>query len=378
MDQFRREYNETEIRENENAKLFVYILRIIFVICFSIFTICGNILCIKVLKHTPELHRGTKVFMMSLAMSDLSVGFLGSLSIAPAILGFWPFGKVLCKMSCTLGLAICGCSVLSLCLLTLDRCLAVTQPLRHVSLVTKKRALFLTAFIWILSFGVVIPCSLDTQVVYNKTAALCLASMEDESYLIMVVMMSLFLYFIPMVVMIATYSKLLYISRRHAKQICVMDSIQIATPRSSVDNTGVTQERNAASNQANIQPTGLQSPPANKSRYRQSLTSLSTKYGRSMKEWKALKMFCTVTMVFTITWIPYVCTKLISTIRNECTPGWVEFLVQWLALCNSWCNVCIYLLMNLSFRNTAVRLIKSGQASCCMCCYERFLQMTEE
>ncbi len=386
--------NETQepFRGNDRVQVMVYVLRIIFIISFSIVTIFGNILCIRVLRHTPDLHGGTKVLMMSLAVSDLSVGFIGSLSIVPAILGVWPYGNVICKMSCTTSICFCVCSVMSLCLLAVDRCLAVTRPFQHATLISKNRALIVIIVIWLLAMIIVIVLSIDVDVSYNKTAALCVAMLEHEQYLVQTVLLVLFLYFIPIIVMVVTYSKLLLISRRHAKQICALDSVQSISSRCSID-ASVTlpdeQTQNVShsidlkslptSSAKSASVTGKSSVSDRPStRGRASLSSITNRCKRSMKEWKALKMFCTVTVVFTITWMPYVCTTLANTIKLEHLPGWAEFLVQWLALCNSWCNVCIYLLMNMSFRTTAVRLVKSGQATACLCCYKCCLRSRDE
>ncbi|XP_072037055.1 trace amine-associated receptor 8b-like [Amphiura filiformis] len=397
---YRSEHNDTQdLGDNDRVQLTVYVLRIIFVIFYSIFTICGNFLCIRVLQHTPELHEGTKVLMMSLAVADLSVGFIGALSIVPAILDRWPYGQVICKMSCTFSISFCVCSVMSLCLLTIDRCLAVTKPLHHVTLVSKTRALIVIVIMWILSFVIITLCSIDTKVEYDKTSALCIALMEDEKYLIKVTMLVVFLYFIPMLVMVCTYSKLLCISRQHVKQIGAMDAFQTMSPRCSVDNSvsfSNEQLPTVTDDQAmNITHLSSLSAPGRHGRRppligrsslsdrlslsgRASLSSITNRCRRSMREWKALLMFCTVTIVFTITWMPYVCTTLINTIRMQRPPEWLEFLVQWLALCNSWCNVCIYLFINVSFRKTAIRLIKSGQTTACMCCYKCCLRSNDE
>lgn len=359
--------NTTLHNDHDKHQLFVYILRVIFVIIFSIFTVCGNILCIKVVKHMPHLHGGTQIFMISLATSDLMVGFIGCLSVVPAFLGLWPYGKRLCRMSSNMCLIFCLNSVMSLCCLTIDRCISVTQPLRHVTLITTRRALAVSGVLWTLSCLTIILASQGIEVIYNKSAALCIAIFENDKYLIKVALLGVFLYFIPITVMICTYSRLLLISRQHSKQICALkphdqeNSGQSGTPNPCTEDSTKTVTK---TNDSNPQTRG-----------RSSLVILSNRCARLVREWKAVKMFCTVTIVFTIAWMPYVCTSLSTTITMRPLPGWAEFIVQWLALCNSWCNVCIYFLMNESFRKTAIRLVKNGQANACVCCYRSCLHV---
>lgn len=70
-----------------------------FLSSLSIFTVCGNILVLYAIQTEKNLRTVSNLFILSLALADLSVGlFVMPLSAANIIAGRWPFSSVICKM----------------------------------------------------------------------------------------------------------------------------------------------------------------------------------------------------------------------------------------------------------------------------------------
>ena len=65
--------------------------------------------------------------------------------------------KCLSSVRATVPVTPCALSVLNLCAISVDRYLAVTQPVRYRSLMTAKRAKYIIAAVWILSFIICFP-----------------------------------------------------------------------------------------------------------------------------------------------------------------------------------------------------------------------------
>jgi len=67
--------------------------------CLSIFTVCGNILVLYAIQTEKNLRTVSNLFILSLAVADLSVGlFVMPLSATMVISGRWLFSAAICKM----------------------------------------------------------------------------------------------------------------------------------------------------------------------------------------------------------------------------------------------------------------------------------------
>ena len=316
----------------------VMALRTSFITVHSIFTILANLVCIYVIRHTNEMSEGAKVFMVSMAVSDLSVGVIAAFSIAPAFLGWWPWGNVLCIMTAAFVTIFCMASVSSLVCISIDRIIAVTNPLRYPSIVTRRRALVVTTAVWICCF-LIIACLWHNSppVEYNDASVTCAWMWEDDTQCLAVaICIGLSLFIVPCIIMSVLYLRLLMISQKHARRIAA------SSPAASLN----------------------RSPSLGTHRSSDS----SEGSGRFSNDHKALKMFFVVTFAFTVAWAPYSITSLFSCVTGITIAEWSEFLVHWLAFSNSWFNVIIYVCMNTSLRNTAVRLLRRNKQCCCNCC----------
>lgn len=141
-----------------------------------VIVILGNTLVILAVVTTRRLRTVTNCFVMSLAIADWLVGtfvmppavaysLMGrfclsalKLSILQVIAGAWELGWVLCDIWISLDILLCTASILSLCAISVDRYLAVTQPLSYSKKRRSKRLAFtMILIVWMSSALITCP-----------------------------------------------------------------------------------------------------------------------------------------------------------------------------------------------------------------------------
>ncbi|KRT85133.1 G protein-coupled receptor, partial [Oryctes borbonicus] len=124
-----------------------------------IVTIVGNTLIILAVSTTRRLRTVTNCFIMSLAVADWLVGvFVMPPAVAYRLMGKWELGWIFCDIWVSLDILLCTASILSLCAISVDRYLAVTQPLSYSRKRRSKRLAFsMILVVWILSALITCP-----------------------------------------------------------------------------------------------------------------------------------------------------------------------------------------------------------------------------
>ena len=96
-------------------------------------TIFGNILVVLSVCLYKRMRTFTNILLTSLATADLCVGVI-VMPLALIDLLYrhnWPFGRMLCRIWATVDVLLCTASILNLCIISLDRYMAITSPLRY-------------------------------------------------------------------------------------------------------------------------------------------------------------------------------------------------------------------------------------------------------
>ncbi|XP_076603717.1 trace amine-associated receptor 13c-like [Chaetodon auriga] len=117
----------------------------------SLFTVALNLLVIISISHFRQLHTPTNLLLLSLAVSDLLVGLLLMPVEIIYIEACWFLGDILCTLYYVVDYIITSASVANMVLISVDRYIAVCDPLHYSTKVTKRRAQICVCLCWVCS-----------------------------------------------------------------------------------------------------------------------------------------------------------------------------------------------------------------------------------
>ncbi|KAI7812847.1 dopamine receptor D7 [Triplophysa rosa] len=190
-------------------------------------TFVGNALvCTAVVRFRHLRCKMAYVFVVSLAVSDLLVASLVMpWKAVTEIAGFWPFGHF-CEVWIAFDIMCSTASILNLCIISVDRYWAISSPLSYEQRMTRRVAFVMAGVAWTLSVLIsFIPVQLNWHKTLGhegdlgETAYKCDASL-NRTYAIT---SSLISFYIPVTVMIVTYSRIFIIAQRQIRRISVQE-----------------------------------------------------------------------------------------------------------------------------------------------------------
>ncbi|XP_022088755.1 beta-2 adrenergic receptor-like [Acanthaster planci] len=309
-----------------SASLATVILRTLSIVIAFLLIITSNFVNLIVLPRTNCFGEVTQFLLMSLAVEDFLIGVCLAFAIWPAVADFWPFGDAVCKIIGSLGTLLAAASSLTLMCISVDRFLAVTRPLRYVTIVTLKRARFVITAVWLVCF--IFIAFVDTatwpplqNIEYDTVLCNCIVKFFDDRVFPRALAAAAVCVVLPSIIITATNAKLLVVTIAHAKRID-------ALPRNHNFNDG----------------------------------------GRriSSREFKAVRTTLVITGIYYMAWAPFLATQIYLAFSSVAIADWLHFLSGYLVLSNSWWNVFIYSFMNKSFRKTLADFVAAKCA-----CYQR-------
>ncbi|XP_035994566.1 LOW QUALITY PROTEIN: trace amine-associated receptor 13c-like [Fundulus heteroclitus] len=140
----------TSCRRSKHAPSNMLLLSVI-LSGIAFLTVSLNLLVIVAIVHFRQLHTSTNIVLLSLGFSDCLVGFLLIFQVL-MIDGCWYFGNFLCALYCVLDLIVVSASVGNMVLVSIDRYIAICDPLHYPTKVTLKRAQMSVSLCWTFSF----------------------------------------------------------------------------------------------------------------------------------------------------------------------------------------------------------------------------------
>ncbi|KAK3593062.1 hypothetical protein CHS0354_007853 [Potamilus streckersoni] len=190
------------------ASIFVAI--IMFVIVF------GNLLVVVAIATDKNLKSTQHWFIASLAVADFLLGLvIMPFSLANELMGYWYFGYVWCDLWKAIDVLLCTASILSICLVSLDRYWSIIKPVEYSGQRTPTRAALMIAAVWILSAVICVPPLIGWKnPLPEADYPLCLLS-ADIGYVLYSTMGS---FYIPCVIMVFVYGKIFIAARSRARR----------------------------------------------------------------------------------------------------------------------------------------------------------------
>lgn len=288
----------------------VYILYI----TVLVIAVLGNSVVVYVVCSSEKMRTVTNYFIANLAIGDLFMAILcvPFSFISTLILKYWPFGGTLCVAVNYLQAVSVFVSAYTLVAISLDRYLAIIYPLRPR--MTRCQAKVIIAAVWILSLATTLPVAVYSRLLTPPINFYSLMDREvctedwgsepsdNESRVAYSVALMLLQYFLPLTVLVFTYSRI----------------AMVVWGKRTLGETPARVDRIARSKR------------------------------------KMTKMMVTVVMVYTLCWLPF---NVLMVVRELwVVDGWpymkqVWALFHWLAMSHTCYNPIILCWMNTKFRS---------------------------
>ncbi|XP_008292888.1 trace amine-associated receptor 13c-like [Stegastes partitus] len=119
--------------------------------CIALLTVIFNLLVVISISHFRQLHTPTNFLILSLAVSDLLVGVAVMPTAIVALQSCWFLGKTTCAYFYLLSFILTSASVGSMVLISVDRYVAICNPLLYSSMITTSRVITALSLCWVCS-----------------------------------------------------------------------------------------------------------------------------------------------------------------------------------------------------------------------------------
>ena len=304
-------FNETQ-QSHSGAPSALLIFKATVIGVIIVFNIFANSLTLVILSKVHEMNPVTKVFMISMTLSDLGWAFIFMTVLPSTAVDRWPFGAVFCSVVGFLAVLFATVTALSLFSVTCERFLAVTKPFKYNTLMTVPRARVISLCLWFVGITVaVLNGFMPRRAIYfYQKWHICTTGTENPSDVDIIGIVSvLLLGTVPFGLILAMFTKLFLLAKYHNAKIAAQERV--------VGQVGRKSDR------------------------------------------KALTTFFIMTTCLTTWGFPVMTVFVYDYITKEEVSPWLTSLAELAAFSNTFINVLIYYLRNTAFRQTAKTLLIS-------------------
>lgn len=268
-----------------------------------------NIGNLRILKSVTFWHKSTVNLLMNLAVSDICVAIFTTSAIYECVTSR-SVPTFVCQMQAFLGGTSVTVSLITMGYISLDRYIIIAHPLRHRSFMSNKTIIKMTALSWIVSIllyiGVFCQDIVGTQP--NPDSYLCSADLMTKPGFVAILIICIFL---PTnVTIIFCYGSILCIAKRHSSSINLQNS------------------------------------------------KINPKKTAPKRSHKAAGMFVVVFGMFNLCWGPYIILVVCrGFFKLKADAHWINFILPWMAMSNSFVNIFIYYILNSQYRRAVKKIL---------------------
>ncbi|XP_076999724.1 trace amine-associated receptor 9-like [Tamandua tetradactyla] len=281
----------------------------------------GNLLVLTAILHFRRLHTPTNFLIASLALADFLVGVtVMPFSAVRTVESCWYFGETYCKFHTCFDTSFCFASLFHVCCISVDRYIAVTDPLTYPTKFTPSVSGVCILLSWFFSitysFSIFYTGANEEGIEELVAALTCVGGCQaplNRNW----VLLCFLLFLLPTVAMVVIYGKIFLVARHQARKIENM-AVQVLS------------------------------------------SSESYKERVAKRERKAAKTLSIAMAAFLLSWLPYIIDAMIDAYMNFITPPYVYEILVWCVYYNSAMNPLIYAFFYPWFRK-AIKLILSGK-----------------
>ncbi|KAM9061705.1 5-hydroxytryptamine receptor 7 [Sarcophilus harrisii] len=311
----------------------------------TLLTIAGNCLVVISVCFVKKLRQPSNYLIVSLALADLSVAVavMPFVSVTDLIGGKWIFGHFFCNVFIAMDVMCCTASIMTLCVISIDRYLGITRPLTYPVRQNGKCMAKMILSVWLLSASITLPPLFGWAQNVNDDKV-CLIS-QDFGYTIYSTAVA---FYIPMSVMLFMYYQIYKAAKRSAAKHKFT-----GFPRVEENNEGVISVNGMVK---------LHKDPEECANFSRLLKQERKNISIFKREQKAATTLGIIVGAFTVCWLPFF---ILSTARPficgtscSCIPLWMERTFLWLGYANSLINPFIYAFFNRDLRTTYRNLLQ--------------------
>ncbi|XP_076853994.1 5-hydroxytryptamine receptor 7 [Brachyhypopomus gauderio] len=313
-------------------------------------TVIGNMLVVIAVCVVKKLRQPSNYLLVSLAVADLSVAIV----VMPFVIvtdltgGKWLFGEVFCNIFIGMDVMCCTASIMTLCVISVDRYLGITRPLTYPARQNGQLMAKMIVGVWLVSASITLPpfCGWAKNI---NAAGVCLIS-QDFSYTIYSTAVA---FYIPMLVMLIMYYKIFKAARKSGAKHRFTGIVRAAGPEASpgevVRMQGLKEAHGAGVAEECVALSRFLSPE------RQNMSIFK-------REQKAATTLGVIVGVFSVCWLPFflltTARPFVCGVECSCVPLWVERTLLWFGYANSLMNPFIYAFFNRDLRSTYRDLLR--------------------
>ncbi|XP_006024495.1 5-hydroxytryptamine receptor 2C [Alligator sinensis] len=343
----KEEVSRMSIREKNWPALLILVIIVL--------TIGGNILVIMAVSLEKKLQNATNYFLMSLAVADMLVGILVMpVSLITVLYDYaWPLPKQLCPIWISLDVLFSTASIMHLCAISLDRYVAIRNPIEHSRFNSRTKAIMKIAAVWTISIGISSPIPVmglqDDSRVFVKGRCV----LNERNF---VLIGSFVAFFVPLVIMVITYCLTVQVLQRQATVFMYGEM-----PKQRRSSMSCLKKENTTENISMLQNhegTSHLNSPANKEAVlfrKGTMQSINN-------ERRASKVLGIVFFLFLIMWCPFFITNVMSVLCTEtCSEDLLAELLDvfvWVGYVCSGVNPLVYTLFNKTYRRAFSNYIR--------------------
>ncbi|KAL7038832.1 hypothetical protein ACKWTF_009709 [Chironomus riparius] len=183
-------------------------------VIFPFLTLFGNVLVILSVLRERTLQTVTNYFIVSLAIADLLVAVVVMpFGVYYLVNGAWSLPNVVCDFYIAMDVICSTSSIFNLVAISIDRYIAVTQPIKYAKHKNSRRVCLTILLVWAISAAIGSPIVLGLNNTPDRLPDLCLFYNSD-----FIVYSSLSSFYIPCIIMVFLYWSIFKALRIRAKK----------------------------------------------------------------------------------------------------------------------------------------------------------------
>ncbi|XP_042856222.1 uncharacterized protein LOC122242871 [Penaeus japonicus] len=303
-------------------------------------TVLGNLMVILSVKMEKKLQTPFNYYIVNLAFTDMNVGLsVMSLFMINNLYDYFPFGSFLCNYWIWSDYVMTFESVMTLAAISLDRLWSVTWSLHYRNNNSGKKSMWIIIATWLYVSVLWFPAFIYDRVLHHYDVGVCFwDTVLNKNLVVYVGMLG---YYMPLLVMVGAYMKILHVVRKRAASIRDAGKKEVPTTSQPVESDSGTGEAGGS--------TG-----AGGSSDQKKLVAAPVKDDKQeaklKREMKAVYTLLNIVIIFLICWVPFYILFVLSAWFPTLFPEWYLTFSYWMAYINSALNPILYPLSSLEFR----------------------------